>query len=98
MKNRFAVPIPLPHEADGLVSLFVGFHGTNNSGLLAILSTRSRQLIPGPASGDGNYVFVKGFAAYSTISEDAQRQTVRKLGASSQEYARRAASMHVGSS
>ena len=80
------------------MSLFVGFHGTNKSGLLATLCTRNRQLIPGPASGDGNYVFVKGFAAYSTISEDAQRQTVRKLGASSQEYARRAASMHVGSS
>ena len=24
MKNRFAVPIPLPHEVDGALSLFVG--------------------------------------------------------------------------
>ena len=73
MKNRFTVPIPLPHEADGLVSLFVGFHGTNKSGLLAILCTGTRQLTPGPASGHGNYVFVKGFSAYSTISEDARK-------------------------
>ena len=47
MKSRFTVPIPLPHEADGLASLFVGFHGTNN---IAGYSVYEKQAVDSRAS------------------------------------------------
>ena len=37
MKDRFPVPVPLPKEVDGPLSLFVGFRGTTENALLGIL-------------------------------------------------------------
>ena len=65
------VPIPLPHDVDDALSLFVGFHGATESGLLGILRTNYGQLSPGPGSRVGNYVFAKGFLANGSGSEDA---------------------------
>ena len=65
---------PLPGEVcGGPPSLFIGFHGTDDSGLLAILKTNGGQLKPGPASWGGNYVYVKGFLAYGSGSEDGRQ-------------------------
>ena len=65
---------PLPGKVcGGPPSLFIGFHGTDDSGLLAILQTNGGQLKPGPASWGGNYVFVKGFLAYGSGSEDGRQ-------------------------
>ena len=38
------VPIPLPHEVDGALSLFVGFHGTTD-GLLGISAYELRAVV-----------------------------------------------------
>ena len=62
MKNRSAVPILLPHEVDGRLSLFVGFHGTTENDLLGTRANYG-QSSPGPGFGGGNYVFAKGFLA-----------------------------------
>ena len=65
---------PLPGEVfGGPPSLFIGFHGTDDSGLLAILQTSGGEPKPWPASWGGNYVCVKGFLAYASGSEDGRQ-------------------------
>ena len=64
--------------------LFIGFHGTDDSGLLGILQTNGGQLKPGPASWGGNYVFVKGFFASGSedgkqANSDEARRILRKI-------------------
>ena len=90
-KGGSEVPRPLPNEVDGQLSLFVGFHGTTENGLLRILRTNGGQL----------KVLLGATTCLSRASWHTRmldRQTVTKLDTSSRKYARRAASMHVGSS
>ena len=71
MRHRSQARPLLDEVYDGPPSLFVGFHGTCESGLLGILS--DGQLKPGPASWGKNYVYAKGFLAYGCGGEDAKR-------------------------
>ena len=71
MRHRSQARPLLDEVYDDPPSLFVGFHGTRESGLLGILS--DGQLKPGPASWGKTYVYAKGFLAYGCGGEDAKR-------------------------
>ena len=62
--------MPLPDEVDGPLNLFVGFHGTNEGGLLGILN--DGRLKPGPASWENNHLYAMGFLADNARTEQAQ--------------------------